>query len=66
MREIPKYAFQKLEKAFSKLKEGAAWVQDELDKDGMIQRFEFTFEQLWKTLQKFSWTSGNNRKNSEG
>ena len=53
MREIPKYAFQKLEKAFSKLKEGAASAQDELDKDGMIQRFEFTFEQLWKTLKNF-------------
>jgi|ETNmetMinimDraft_2_1059921.scaffolds.fasta_scaffold135454_2 hypothetical protein len=36
MREIPKYAFQELEKAFSKLKEGAASAQDELDKDGVI------------------------------
>lgn len=53
MRELPKYAFQELEKAFSKLKEGAASAQDELEKDGVIQRFEFTFEQLWKTLKIF-------------
>lgn len=53
MKEINKYAFQKLEKAFSKLKEGAAAAEDELQKDGVIQRFEFTFEQLWKTLKIF-------------
>jgi len=53
MREIPKYAFQELEKAFLKLKEGVASAQDELDKDGVIQRFEFSFEQLWKTLKIF-------------
>ncbi len=53
MREILRYVFQELEKAFSKLKEGAASAQDELEKDGVIQRFEFTFEQLWKTLKIF-------------
>ena len=53
MREILRYVFQELEKAFSKLKEDAASAQDELEKDGVIQRFEFTFEQLWKTLKIF-------------
>ncbi|MGE5797871.1 MAG: HI0074 family nucleotidyltransferase substrate-binding subunit [Ignavibacteria bacterium] len=28
-------------------------LPDELDKDGVIQRFEFTFELLWKTPKLF-------------
>ena len=47
------YSFQKLSSAFDRLKEGAANSIDELDKDGVIQRFEFTFELLWKTLKIF-------------
>jgi nucleotidyltransferase substrate binding protein (TIGR01987 family) len=44
--------------AFIKLKEGAEAAEDELDKDGVIQRFEFTFELLWKVLKIFLEDSG--------
>ena len=47
------YALSKLENALSKLQEGADSAEDELQKDGVIQRFEFTFELLWKTLKIF-------------
>ena len=53
MKEILEYSTQKLEKAFLKLKEGVVSAKDELDKDGVIQRFEFTFELLWKALKIF-------------
>lgn len=46
-------ALKKLEKAFSKLQEAVAIAKDELDKDGVIQRFEFSAELLWKTLKIF-------------
>lgn len=44
-------AIFKLEKALESLREGVENSKDELDKDGTIQRFEFTFELLWKTLK---------------
>lgn len=47
------FSMKKLQYAFSRLKEGADSAADELDKDGVIQRFEFTFELLWKTLKLF-------------
>jgi nucleotidyltransferase substrate binding protein (TIGR01987 family) len=50
MKEI-KIAVQNYNNAVSKLSEGVQNVQDELDRDGVIQRFEFTFEQFWKTLK---------------
>jgi nucleotidyltransferase substrate binding protein (TIGR01987 family) len=46
-----KYSYEKLKNAFDKLDEGAKIANDELYKDGVIQRFEFTFELLWKTLK---------------
>ncbi len=39
------------EKALNRLKQAVEIAQDELDKDGVIQRFEFTIELLWKTLK---------------
>lgn len=36
--------------AISRLEDALERVQDDLDRDGAIQRFEFTVELLWKTL----------------
>jgi nucleotidyltransferase substrate binding protein (TIGR01987 family) len=47
------YALNKLETAFTKLQQAAGRVVDDLDRDGVIQRFEFTFELLWKTVKIF-------------
>ena len=41
----------KLKKAFDRLKEASNRAIDDLDKDGVIQRFEFTIELLWKTIK---------------
>lgn len=53
MKEEIKYAVNNLEKAFIKLKDGTETARDELERDGVIQRFEFTFEIFWKTLKIF-------------
>ncbi len=39
------------EKALERLKEATERAKDDLDRDGVIQRFEFTVELLWKTLK---------------
>jgi len=39
------------EKALERLKEGVKEAKNDLDKDGVIQRFEFTMETLWKALR---------------
>jgi len=44
-------AIEKFEKALKKLKEGVKVAQTEIERDGVIQRFEFTFELFWKTLK---------------
>ncbi|MEW6012317.1 MAG: HI0074 family nucleotidyltransferase substrate-binding subunit [Elusimicrobiota bacterium] len=44
-------AIERLKKAFQKLKEATIKAKDDLDRDGVIQRFEFTTELLWKTLK---------------
>ncbi len=41
----------KLRKAFVRLKEASYRAVDDLDKDGVIQRFEITVELLWKTVK---------------
>jgi len=50
MKEI-KIAAQRYRDALNKLTEGVANARDELDRDGVIQRFEFTFESFWKLLK---------------
>ena len=37
--------------ALQRLDEAVAIAKDELDKDGVLQRFEFTIEMLWKALK---------------
>ena len=51
MKEEISFAVKKLQDSVQRLTEGISQAQDELDKDGVIQRFEFTFELLWKTLK---------------
>ncbi|OFY62794.1 MAG: hypothetical protein A3H98_10000 [Bacteroidetes bacterium RIFCSPLOWO2_02_FULL_36_8] len=46
-------SLKKLERAYLRLEEGLISVKDELDRDGVIQRYEFTFELLWKTIKMF-------------
>ena len=45
------FAIERLKKAYQRLKEAVECARDSLDKDGVIQRFEFTVELLWKTLK---------------
>ena len=47
-----------LKSAFSRLKEGVAEVKNNLDRDGVIKRFEFTFELVWKAIQEYARLSG--------
>ncbi len=58
MQEEINYAIKKFRDSVESLKEGVDQAQDELDKDGVIQRFEFTFELLWKTLKIFLESEG--------
>ncbi len=53
MEDELRYSYKKLKEAVKKLDEGIKEAKDELDRDGVIQRFEFTFELLWKTLKLF-------------
>lgn len=53
MKKEVEYSIKKLETAFLRLVEGIDSVEDDLDKDGVIQRFEFTFELLWKTIKVY-------------
>lgn len=47
--------YELYQKAVNQLEKGLATYPDlnELEKDGVIQRFEFTFELAWKTLQDY-------------
>lgn len=53
MKKEVEYSIKKLETAFLRLVKGIDSVEDDLDKDGVIQRFEFTFELLWKTIKVY-------------
>lgn len=43
-----------LKPAFARLKEAIPTITNQLEKDGAIQRFEFVFELVWKTLKDFA------------
>lgn len=53
MKKELEYSLKNLSNALVKLEEGLKKTKDQLDKDGVIQRFEFTFELLWKTIRIF-------------
>ncbi len=53
MKKELEYSLEKLESALIKLKQGTQDAKDELEEDGAIQRFEFTFELFWKALKMF-------------
>ncbi len=51
--------YENFEKALSKLASFAdQGIKDELDRAGLIQAFEFTLEQCWKSIQKRSGQEG--------
>lgn len=51
--------FSNFEVAFNKLNQFAKQeLKDDLDKAGLIQGFEFTFEQCWKAIQKAAGPEG--------
>lgn len=45
-------SFQDYQKAVEALRQGLDQANDDLDRDGVIQRFEFVIELSWKALQK--------------
>ena len=47
-----------LTSAFDRLKEAMPAVRNQLEKDGAIQRFEFVFELVWKTLKDYAEDQG--------
>jgi len=53
-----KYSLEKFDSTMKRLGEGVKEANDSLGRDGVIQRFEFTFELLWKTLRLFLLNEG--------
>lgn len=51
MKKEIEYSIKKFTEALTKLEEGVLQATKELEKDGVIQRFEFTFELFWKCLK---------------
>ena len=51
MKDEVKFSVKEFKKAFARLQEGVRRANSDLTRDGVVQRFEFTFELLWKTLK---------------
>ena len=51
MRKEVDYSLKRFKKAFARLLEGVQMADTDLLRDGVVQRFEFTFELLWKTIK---------------
>ena len=47
------FSLKPLQDAVRMFSEAIANVKDELDRDGAIQRFEYTFELAWKSLKRY-------------
>lgn len=43
-----------LKEAITRLDEGLQTSQNELERDGVLQRFEFAFELAWKVIQEYA------------
>jgi nucleotidyltransferase substrate binding protein (TIGR01987 family) len=55
-----KQRFQNFEKALNQLEKAVnAKFLSDLEKEGLIQRFEYTFELAWKTLKDYLESKGN-------
>jgi nucleotidyltransferase substrate binding protein (TIGR01987 family) len=55
---MSKISLDRLEKALGKLKQGYKLNPTELERDGLIQRFEYSVELCWKTSKKVLFNSG--------
>jgi nucleotidyltransferase substrate binding protein (TIGR01987 family) len=55
-----KQRYSNLSKAFAQLKQAAEAIStlSELEKEGLVQRFEYTFELSWKTLKDYLESKG--------
>lgn len=61
MMEISEIDLARLDAALASLKEAVAReVSNDLERDGAIQRFEYTFEMSWKTIRRFLRALGRN------
>lgn len=60
MNDELKYSLNNLKYAFVQLNEGCAKASGDLEKDGVIHRFKYIFELLWKTLRIFLMEKGIN------
>ena len=58
MKEKLEVQISQLEKAIKRLEEALRLLPTQIHKDATIQRFEFTFELLWKTIQTFAQEKG--------